>query len=189
MTQVRGRSIRGVLRYVKRSGHPGGIPALLRHLPDAIRPAFAEPIRSFTWYPYPVYSGLLETVDREMGAGDLSLMEAVGAFSLRADAGTTLKILGVFSSVDALVHRGFSSWGPYLWRHHCDRGSVTLIDSAQGTATMGLEEFPDIAAAHCRLNVGYLAEMGRAVGAADIRMIKTECVHRGDARCAYRGEW
>ncbi len=76
-----------------------------------------------------------------------------------------------------------------MWRHHCDRGTVTLLDSDHGTATMGLEDFPDISAAHCRLNQGYLAEMGRAVGASSIRMIKTECVHRGDKRCAYRGEW
>ncbi len=189
MTQVQGRSIRGVLRYVKLSEFKGGIPALLEHLPSAVRPSFNQPIRAFSWYPYVIYSTLLETVDREMGDGNLSLLEDVGRFSLRADASTTLKILKVFSSVDTLVHRGFSSWGPYLWRHHCDEGSVTLLESSRGTATMGLEEFPNVAPAHCRVNLGYLEEMGRAVGAASIRMTKTECVHRGDSRCAYRGEW
>jgi hypothetical protein len=50
-TQIKGFAIRGLLRYVKESGHPGGIPAVLERLPPEVASRFATKVLSSRWYP------------------------------------------------------------------------------------------------------------------------------------------
>lgn len=163
--------------------------ALLATLPAELRQTFGDRLRPAAWYPYAAYAGLLETIDSWPGTDQADALAAFGHWGLQRDAGNVLKILSVFSSVDALVRRGFSSWGGFLWGRHCDTGEVFLAESGERTATMGLRHFPNISPAHCRMTRGYLEAMGQAVGARSLRMLKTQCVHRGDEFCAYRGEW
>lgn len=189
MTKIRGRALLGILKYLKETGHGAEIPAILTAMPADARTIFDQPIRASSWYPYPTYDALLVALDQLLGAGDLGSLAVVGRYSLRKDASNILAILRVFASVEALVHRGFGSWGSYLWSRHCSRGNVSLGEHGPGYATMKLSDFPDISRAHCRLNVGYLEEMGRAVGASPISMTEVRCVHQGDPVCEYLGDW
>lgn len=185
MAQISGRSVRGLLRFAKEYGYPGGVPALVAALPKESQEVLRETIRTGEWLPYRVYPDLL----RALTAFDARAMQAIGHQSLRWDAASILKILSVFSSVDALVTRGFGAWGRFLWSRHCDGGDVFLLDHAPGTATMGLRNFPDIDPIHCQLTVEYLSEMALAVGAKNVRVEQTRCVHRGDEVCEFRGSW
>ena len=187
--QISGRALLGALQYAKVLGGEDGPGALLSRLSAEDRQSFSRPLRASAWYPYSAYSGLLLSIDKWPDHDSSNPMRDFGRWALQRDAGTVLKILRVFSSVEGLVHRGFGAWGAFLWNRHCDRGQVFLADSGDHTATMGLRDFSDISPAHCRLTCGYLEGMGQAVGADAIRVTQTLCVHRGDAHCEYRGEW
>lgn len=187
--QISGRALLGVIKYSKVLAGADGPGALLSTLAEGERRIFVKPIRGGRWYPYRVYRKLLETIKVWPGLGDSDPLLDFGRWALAHDAGTVLKILSVFTSVDGLVHRGFGSWGSFLWSRHCDAGEVFLADSGPGTGTMGLRGFPGISPAHCWMISGYLEAMGRMAGAPLLRMEKTRCVHRGDPWCEYRGEW
>ncbi|MEM7352560.1 MAG: hypothetical protein AAF657_17300 [Acidobacteriota bacterium] len=187
--QISGRALLGALKYAKVLGGEDGPSALISRLPTEELQLFSRPLRASAWYPYSIYGGLLRSIDGWPTTESDDPMRAFGRWGLQRDAGTVLRILSVFSSVEGLVQRGFGAWGAFLWNRHCNQGEVFLADSGEGTATMGLRGFPAIAKAHCRLTCGYLEAMGKAVGAHSIRMTHTLCVHRGDPHCEYRGEW
>lgn len=187
--QISGRALLGVLKYSKHLGGADGPNALIAQLPAADRTSFAKSLRAAGWYPYTAYTGLLSAIDHWPDHESSDAMFDFGRWGLNRDAGTVLRILKVFSSVEGLVHRGFGSWGSFLWSRHCDSGEVFLADSGAKTGTMGLRGFPGISPLHCRLNCGYLQAMGQAVGAHLIRVTQARCVHRGDAHCEYRADW
>ncbi len=188
--QISGRALLGAIKYSKVLAGADGPGALFSNLTEGDRQLFAKTIRSGAWYPYSAYAGMLETIKAWPGLeGDSDSLLDFGRWALKHDAGSVLKILSVFSSVEGLVHRGFGSWGGFLWSRHCDAGEVFLADSGPKTGTMGLRNFPDISPAHCWMISGYLEAMGRIIGASALRMRKTRCVHRGDQCCEYRGEW
>lgn len=184
MAQIKGTAIRGALKYVKESGFPGGIPAIVVELPEAVQSIYDRKILTSEWYPYEAYTELLRLVDRRLGRGDLSLMPELGLFAAHQDVGTVLKIVSIFTSVQSLLHRG-----PFFWSRYCDEGEPELVDSSKTSMTMALKEFPEIAPEHCHLLTGWLEGLARSVGAHTAAATKTHCVHRGDPWCQYDGRW
>ncbi len=187
--QISGRALLGVLKYSKVLAGADGPGALIANLAESDRRVLVKTIRSRGWYPYSAYAGMLETIKVWPGLEHSDPLLDFGRWGLAHDAGSVLKILSVFSSVEGLVHRGFGSWGSFLWGRHCDTGEVFLADSGPKTGTMGLRGFPTISPAHCWMISGYLEAMGRSSGAPTLRMEKTRCIHRNDSCCEYRGEW
>ena len=184
MTQIKGAAIRGTLKFVKQSGFAGGIPAIIAKLPPDVRPIYDTKILSADWYPYAAYSSLLSVVDREVGRGDLSLMPQLGHFAVRQDVSSVLKIVSIFASVEKLLSRG-----TFFWSRTCDRGRVEVVEPGGHQTVIALQDFPDVAATHCHVLIGWLEGLALAVGAKSARVVKSRCVHRGDDRCEYRGDW
>lgn len=184
MPQIKGMALRGSLKYVKESNHPGGIDGVLAELPAAVQPIFARRILTGDWYPYEAYAALLTVIDRRLGRGDLSLMPQLGHYAVRQDSRGVLKIISIFGSVQQLVGRSGAFWGRY-----CDAGQFTDVESGEKRVVMALRDFPTIAPQHCHLMIGWLEGLALAVGARAAKVVKTRCVHRGDEECRYEGTW
>lgn len=184
MTRIKGFAIRGLLKYVKESGHPGGIAALLERLPEPAAGHFRTKILSSRWYPYEAFLGPLHAIDRELGEGDLGLMPEVGLFSGRQDAGSIFRFVAALSSIEAIVSRAGT-----LWQRYCDSGRFEVVELERGRLHLALEEFPGIDRAHCALIAGWIEGLGRAVGAREPAIEQLRCVHRGDPRCEFAGTW
>ena len=184
MAKIKGFAIRGLLRYVKESGFPGGIPAALAELPPSTAEAFQRRILHASWYPYAAYGDLLAVVDRVLGRGDLSLMPEIGRFAARGDAGAGFKVVAFFTSVETLLRRS-----SLFWERYCDTGSFETTDVQAGSGIGMLKDFPDVAPSHCHLLTGWIDGMARVAGAKTVAVEKTLCVHRGDRWCEYRGTW
>ncbi len=184
MIQIKGFAIRGLLRYVKESDHPGGIPALLDRLPPEAARHFRTKILSSRWYPYEAFLGPLHAIDAELGDGDLALMPAIGEFSGRQDAGSIFRFVAALSSIEAIVGRA-----AFLWQRYCDRGRFEIAELERGRLHLALAEFPEIDRAHCALIPGWIQGLGRAVGARDPAIEQVRCIHRGDPRCEFAGSW
>ncbi len=184
MTRIKGFAIRGLLKYVKQSEYPGGIPALLERLPEPAAGHYRTKILSSRWYPYEAFLGLLHTIDRELGGGELELVARVGVFSGRQDAGSIFRFVAALSSVEAVVRRADA-----FWQRYCDRGRFEVVELEPGRLRLALEEFPDIDGAHCALIPGWIEGLGQAVGARRPAVEQVRCVHRGDPRCEFSGTW
>ena len=183
-TQIKGFAIRGLLKYVKESGNPGGIPALMRRLDPTVEEHYQAKILSSKWYPYEAFLGLLHIIDSEIGQGDRAMMPTLGEFSGRQDAGTIFRFVAALSSIETIVARADT-----LWQRYCDSGRFEVVELAPGQLSMALEGFPHIDPAHCALIAGWIRGLGRAAGAVRPDIEQVRCVHRGDARCEFAGTW
>lgn len=184
MAQIKGAAILGTLKYVKEKKLSGGVEALVAELARGDQKVFDERIRSFTWYPYRAYAGLLDALDRKLGGARYELMPQVGLYTAQEDSRGMLKaMLTLFSPEKSLTQSG------YFWRKHCDAGVFEATHVKTGRATAELREFPEVSAAHCHLLAGWLEGMGIAMGARDGVVNKTACVHRGDTLCRYEMRW
>ena len=183
MTRIKGFAIRGVLKQVKTAGG-GGIPAVLAALPEGAKGHFARSIVNSNWYPYEAFAGLLEAVDNALGRDDPGLMARFGRTSGREDFGTIFKVIAAIASVEMVLKRGAVFWGQY-----CDGGTFEMIDIVPGQGTAKLVNFPTVSARHCRLIEGWIRGIGEAVGAKNISVAQTRCVHKGDSWCEYQMTW
>ncbi len=184
MAQIKGMAIRGALKYVKESGHAGGIAGIVAALPADVQPVLAKRILTGEWYPYEAYAALLAVIDRQLGRGDLRKMPELGHFAIRQDRNSVLKVISLFATVQQLVGRSGMFWSRY-----CDTGQFTDVESGDHRVVMALQGFPGIAPQHCHLLTGWLEGLALAVGARSAKATKTRCVHRGDDECRYEGTW
>jgi predicted hydrocarbon binding protein len=183
MAQIKGFALRGLLKYVK-TVRPGGIPAVLAKLPPSVAPTFKNPIVASVWYPYESFAALLDTIDRELGRGDLALMSEIGRRSALEDSGTVFRILATIASVETIIKRS-----PIFWQKYCDTGRIDPLDVGHGIFRVALKEFPGISKAQCNVICGWIEGMAKATGAKNVTVKQTGCVHRGDPFCLYEGTY
>jgi hypothetical protein len=184
MAQIKGTALRGLLRHIKESGFPGGIPAAIAGLPPATREIFATRILASGWYPYAAYANLLTVIAPPAGPQRAPFLVELGRGLARRDAGTTFKIVAMFASAETMLERS-----ALFWTRHCDTGSFTTVEMKKGSCGGLLSGFPDIDPLHCALVAGWIEGMAVAAGAKAATVDKTRCTHRGDPHCEYRVGW
>lgn len=182
--QIKGFALRGLLKYVKESSYPGGIPALLEKLSDEDKQYFSEEVLSSLWYPYPAFSALAQAISREIADGDISILEDVGRTSGGQDLSGIFRFITAILSVERIVSRASA-----FWRRYCDTGELDVVESGPAHFTVRLSGFPEIDAAHCHMISGWIRGLGDGTGAKDVEIRKTSCVHLGDPHCEYQGSW
>ena len=184
MAQIKGTALRGLLRHAKEGGHPGGVAGLVAQLPDSSRAVFDRRILASNWYPYEVYADLLNGF---VGSARdrTAYLHQLGRLLAKQDAGSTLKVVALFGSVERLLQRA-----AIFWSRHCDTGTFDTVEPQPGSrATVVLRDFPGISPLHCTLMTGWIEGIAEAAGATRAHAEKVRCVHRGDAWCEYRGTW
>jgi hypothetical protein len=182
MAKIKGFGLRGLLKFAKEKGvAPGDI---VRKLPEAIRPIFAEPIMHGDFYPYEAFGALLEVVDAELGKGDGAFVREFGQFAARQDVGGIFRIVSFITSPETAVKRA-----GVFWSRYCDTGKLVTEEARAGAFRVAMENFPGIHPLHCRLLEGWIVGLGEVWGVKEIRSEQIECVHRGGTRCVFAGGW
>ncbi len=184
MTQIKGFAIRGLLKYIKNSGHPGGIAAVVATLPAEIKPVYDKSIINSSWYPYRAFTTLLRAVDRQLGKGDLSLMEEIGRKSGQEDLGSVFKVFAAVLSTETIIRRS-----PIFWQKYCDTGAIECLDVGDHVFHCALKGVPDMDQAQCNLIAGWIRGIGEATGAKSVEVKQIKCLHKGYAWCEYEGRW
>lgn len=184
MPQIKGTMLRGALKFIKHSQHPGGIPAVVAKLPGAAAATFAQPILASEWYPYEGYAALLGAIDRQVGRDDLSLMPTLGRFAARQDLSGVFKVISVLASIPRILQSS-----SIFWSRYCDAGEFDIVDLHDDHGTGQVKGFPTIAVHHEAMLVGWIEGIGLAAGAKTTTVELSRSVHRGDPYSEYRMRW
>ncbi len=178
--QVKGFAIRGLLKFVKQSGYPGGIPAMISLLPSEDQKTFADPINASAWYPYTVFAHLLRAINQSMGKGDLSAARRIGEAAAQWDVQGVFKIIGALTGLQTLLPRARIFWPRYF-----SAGTLVVTDIGDRGARLQIQNFPEIDPVHCVVLEGWFEELSRLFGAKNVRVTHTACVHKRGAVCEY----
>ena len=189
-SQIKGSALLGLLSWI---GEHVGREARARLVADVDDPSadvFRAPIRAGRWYPYDAYTELLRRLEeRLISTGSAHTLRDAGRWTGKRDLGGILKIVSVFTTPQAVVVRGFGSWGASYWSNFCDAGTVRLVSHHPHGATVALEQWSSVSRQHCVLMEGWWEAMAEAAGARDVEVHQSCCVHRGDDRCEFVGTW
>ncbi len=183
MTKIRGFAIRGVLKYVKHSGYPGGVAAIAETLSSEVAATYEDEIQRGEWYPYPVYQEMLKAVCDRMGEGDPEFMAEVGHFTSQFEGNTMFELFSGQTTVERLLRNAAP-----LWPMYCDTGAFET-EVGDGTLRATLCGFPEISPYHCNLLPGWITGMGKAAGAESGEVTQPKCVSRGDEHCVFQASW
>ena len=180
MAEIKGFAIRGLLKFVKESNYPGGIPAVLSRLSADEQELFASPITSSGWYPYSTFAHLLRVIDQTVGKGDVSQARRIGEVSAERDVHGVFKIIGAMAGFQTLLPRS-----PIFWPRYFNRGKLVALDVGDRGARLQIHDFPEIDPIHCIVLEGWFEKIGGLFGAKNVRVRHTACVHRGSLVCEY----
>lgn len=184
MPRIKGSLLLGALKFVKHAQVPGGIPAVLANLPPEAAATFASPVLASEWYPYDAYRGLLRAIDLSAGRGDLAVMATLGRFAARQDLAGVFKVISVLASIPRILQSS-----SVFWSRYCDAGTFEVLDLAADRGTGRITGFPEIAAEHEAMLVGWIEGMGIAAGARTATVELAASVHRGDPHTELRMRW
>ena len=179
---AKGFVIRGLLKDVKET-FPPGIAALLEHLPPSLKPHFDRPVLHSLWYPYEVFTGLLEVMHHHIGKDTDEYLRELGRRTSERDISTFFKMVLTIVSPKTIGERSRTFWSQ-MFRP----GEFRLEAIHDRGMTLSLHGFPYIHPLHCRVVQGYIEGLGKNwrkgfVAAHD------RCIHRGGAVCSFRCRW
>lgn len=183
MTKMRGFAIRGVLKYVKHSDFPGGVPALAKGLSPDVAATYENEIQRGEWYPYPVYEEMLKAVCDRIGTGEPEFMAEVGLFTSQFEGNTMFELFSGQTTVERLLRNAAP-----LWQMYCDTGAFET-EVGDGTLRAILRGFPDISPYHSNLLPGWIRGMGKAAGASSGTVTMQTIFSRGEDCCVYHATW
>jgi hypothetical protein len=181
MAEAKGFAIRGLLRFIKESGYPGGIPAVLSVLPPEDQVHFKNPINASAWYPYSVFAHLLHAIDQKLGKG---VEKRIGEASAAAD------IQGVFKIISAIA--GFSTLLPrarLFWPRYFSPGKLVALQEKGRADRLQIQDFPEMDPLHCVVLEGWFEQIAKLFKAKNVRVTHSACVHMGDSCCEYTLEY
>src|SRR5215510_9018158 len=93
----------GTARLVKRRH---GLEMLARIIRDAgpdAQKTFSRQINGLELHPYPAFVGLLLSVDKHLGTGDLQYCRVVGDLAARHDLETIFKVYAIRPSAENMI--------------------------------------------------------------------------------------
>ena len=186
MAQIRGMAFLGAARHVK---HLHGLEMLARVVRDAgpeAGAAFSAPINGLALYPYAALAGLLRSVDKHLGKGDLEYCKVIGDLSARHDLETIFKVYAVRPSAESMIQACTPIWGMYTE----GAGTMEAVEFAPDNTILRITGFPEMDPAHCRLMEGWMIAAMDVVGAEVLPgACERECNSRGGSCHEFWCRW
>jgi hypothetical protein len=166
----------GAARFVKREHGDAALAAIIDSAHPATRETFSKRIDGLSLQPYESFVGLLESVDRHLGGGDLAYCRTLGDLAARSDLHTIFKGYAIRPSTEAMIRACTPIWGMYT----DDAGTMEAFDTRPERTVLRIRGFPGMAPAHCRLMEGWMIAAMDVVGARVLPGAReTECQSTG----------
>lgn len=186
MARVRGMAFLGTAHYIK---HNFGEDMLTRIVADAgaaTQKTFAKKIDGLGLHPYDSFIGLLRSVDRHLGKGDLSYCKTLGELAARQDLQTIFKGYAVRPSPEDMIRACTPIWGMYTE----GSGYMVAVHTRPENTVLRIHDFPDMDPAHCRLMEGWMIAAMDFIGAGVMPgACERQCMSRGDSFHEFWCRW
>jgi hypothetical protein len=172
MARVRGMAFLGAARFVKHTYGEATLAKIIESAPPPTRKTFAARINGLSLEPYGSWVGLLHTVDRHLGNGDLQFCRTLGDLAARYDLQTIFQGYAIRPLPEEMIRACTPIWGMYT----DGAGTMVAIDTRPERTVLRISGFPEMDPAHCRLMEGWMIAAMDVVGARILPGAReTEC--------------
>jgi hypothetical protein len=180
---VKGVNFVGARHFVEQYRVPGAWPKVVAAMPAEHRDIANEAL-PVGWYPTEAFIALLQAIDRELGSGPLTIMPELGRFQAEHDLNVFFRFMLRFWSPAILIEKAAQVWDRY---HDSGVWKVTRLGDHRvvGEVTGWLGASDVI----CSSSTSYIRRLFELVGASKASVEHTQCITRGDDRCAWTIDW
>lgn len=186
LARIRGMAFLGAARHVR---HDYGVDVLDRIVEDAgpaTQKTFAKRIDGLGLHPYESFVGLLTSLDRHLGSGDLEYCKKFGDLAARIDLATIFKGYKIRPSPEQMIRACMPIWAMYT--DGC--GTMDAIETLPERTLLRITDFPEMAPAHCRLMEGWMIAAMDAIGVEVLPgATETVCMSRGGPYHEFTCRW
>ena len=190
--KVKGITILGLVKLLKKRTDQEDMQRVLDDLGETDRQVLDERILVSSWYPYRVFHNLLESMDRVLGNGDGKMAYEIGRLAAERDLTTIYRSILSFLSTGFITKKALAAW-----RNYYSSGGLELVqDETEKTETgtkrimsFKLSDFRTMSQVHCMNILGWCEKFVELLGATDIEVEETSCIHKGGDYCEFRLSW
>jgi hypothetical protein len=184
MANVKGSAIESRVLWVRLHHGEEGVVRLCERLSPAARAVVLEPPHKASWYPFPVFVELNETIDQVFGKGDLSIVTELGRHGADANLTTVYRLFYMVGTPKWILDRASR-----LWDLHYDSGRLTVVRYPGNEIEVHIRDFATPHITHCLSVYGWCWRSLELSGAKDIHGEEVSCRTRGDAECVFHATW
>lgn len=180
-TNIIGRGLSGVLKYIKIKAGEEGLEKILNKLSEEDRAIFSDRIHPGQWYPFKTYVNILTLVDQELGKGDLSVCKDIGRWSAERD----LRVVFKLYTADTFKDLNILKTAPHvMWKGYYDQGDMEFPEIPRTDYLKSISakiiDFPDAAKPNCRLLEGWIEKAVHIISGERVTGTVTEVKCRVD---------
>jgi hypothetical protein len=176
----------GAARFIKQTHGEPMLARIVEAAPAATQKTFSKRINGLGLQPYESFVGLLRTVDRTLGAGDLAYCRTLGDLAARSDLDTIFKGYAVRPSPEEMIRACTAIWGMYTDQ----AGTMEAVDVTPERTVLRIHDFAEMDPAHCRLMEGWMIAAMDVVGARVLPgACEAECMSSGGRWHEFRCLW
>jgi predicted hydrocarbon binding protein len=181
---VKGIALLQTLEFAEHKFGPGTKQRLLAALPPSRRLTLGELILPIQWYDMASFVDLLNALDRELGAGDGSLIFERGYWDAGQIMNGTLRLLLKMLSPEWLLEKGTRIWNSFQ-----DSGRWEVVKREHGAVTATLRDLGMVDAAICANTRGWISGLLALCRCKQISVVEKECRARGGAADVFEINW
>jgi len=135
-------------------------------------------------YPQSLYANMVAAISATFGKDDpKGLARNMAAFVAMAEANGIYRTILKGDTPMAVLRKL-----PMVWRMQVSNGEMRIREFQPGHVEITLND--EVEAEICQNSlVGYMHGLLELKGGTDIRIVHTQCIHRGDAHCVYSLHW
>jgi hypothetical protein len=176
----------GAARHVKHTFGPSTLEQIVRDAGPATQKTFAKKIDGLGLHPYESFAGLLRSLDRNLGSGDLGYCWQFGDVAARMDLETIFKGYKIRPSPEQMIRGCMPIWAMYT--DGC--GYMEAVDTRPESTILRIMDFAEMDPAHCRLMEGWMTAAMESMGVEVLPGAgETQCTSRGGPYHEFRCEW
>lgn len=176
----------GAARHIKHTHGEEMLARVVRDAGPATQKTFAKRIDGLGLHPYEAFAGLLVSLDKHLGDGDLEYCRQFGDMVARVDLETIFKGYKIKPSPEQMIRACMPIWAMYT--DGC--GFMEAVDTSPDNTVLRIMDFPEMVPAHCRLMEGWMTAAMDTMGVELLAGAgETQCASRGAPYHEFRCRW
>jgi hypothetical protein len=176
----------GASHYIRHNFGEEMLARIVEEAGPATQQTFSKKIDGLGLQPYESFIGMLRSVDRRLGTGDLSYCRTLGDLAARQDLQTIFKGYAIRPAPQDMIRACTPIWGMYT----DGAGHMLAVHTRPDNTVLRIHDFPDMDPAHCLLMEGWMIAAMDFIGARVLPgACERQCMSRGDSFHEFWCRW